>query len=57
MRKELFDILLEQAVIASQTTVKIIAKSDEINKVVLSSLADEDFLKSRFYLPYILQCS
>lgn len=57
MRKELFDILLEQAVVASQTTVKIIAKSDEINKVVLSSPADEDFLKSRFYLPYILQCS
>jgi hypothetical protein len=55
MRKELFDILLEQAVVASQTTVKIIAKSDEINKVVLSSSADEDFLKSRFYRPYILQ--
>jgi hypothetical protein len=55
MRKELFDILLEQAVVASQTTVKIIANSDEINKVVLSSSADEDFLKSRFYRPYILQ--
>ncbi|CAI7626058.1 unnamed protein product [Penicillium pancosmium] len=48
MRKELFDILLEQAVIASQTTVKIITKSDEINKVVLSSSADEEFLKSKF---------
>ncbi|KAJ5559457.1 hypothetical protein N7513_001856 [Penicillium frequentans] len=46
MRKELFDILLEQAVIVSQTTVKVIAKSDEINKVVLSSSADEDFLKN-----------
>lgn len=48
MRKELFDVLLEQAVIASQTAVKIIAKCDEINKVVLSSSADEDFLKSKF---------
>jgi hypothetical protein len=57
MRKELFDILLEQAVIASQTTVKIIAKSDEINKVVLSSSADEDFLISKFYRPYLLQSS
>ncbi|KAK9848949.1 hypothetical protein MYU51_015027 [Penicillium brevicompactum] len=46
MRKELFDVLLEQAVIASQTAVKIIAKCDEINKVVLSSSADEDFLKN-----------
>ncbi|KAJ6021256.1 hypothetical protein N7540_006760 [Penicillium herquei] len=48
MRKELFDVLLEQAVIASQTAVKFIAKCDEINKVVLSSSTDEDFLKSEF---------
>ncbi|KAK1138878.1 hypothetical protein N8T08_001705 [Aspergillus melleus] len=46
MRKELFDTLLEQAVIASQTTVKVIAKCNEINKIVMNSSADEDFLKS-----------
>ncbi|KAJ5348647.1 uncharacterized protein N7506_001900 [Penicillium brevicompactum] len=57
MRKELFDVLLEQAVIASQTAVKIIAKCDEINKVVLSSSADEDFLKSNGNLRPNLQYS
>lgn len=44
MRKELFDVLLEQAIIASQVMVKIIMKSEEINKVVLTSSVDEDFL-------------
>lgn len=45
MRKELFDAFREQAVIASQVNVKLIAKSDEINKVVLNSVVDEEFLK------------
>lgn len=49
MRKELFDVLLEQAVIASQNIVKVIANSDEINKVVLSSSVDEEFLQSKFF--------
>lgn len=48
MRKELFDAFLEQAVIASQLIVRVIAKSDEINKVVLNSAVDEDFLQSKF---------
>lgn len=49
MRKELFDVLLEEAVTASQTIVKVIAKSEEINKVVLNSSVDEDFLQSKFF--------
>ncbi|CEL07682.1 hypothetical protein ASPCAL10838 [Aspergillus calidoustus] len=48
MRKELFDVLLEQAIIASQAMVKIIMKSEEINKVVLTSSVDEDFLNSKY---------
>lgn len=48
MRKELFDVLLEEAVTASQAIVKVIAKSEEINKVVLNSSVDEDFLQSKF---------
>ena len=47
MRKELFDALLEQTTIASQRIVKTIAKSDEINKVVLNSSGNEDFIKSK----------
>ncbi|KJZ70986.1 hypothetical protein HIM_09641 [Hirsutella minnesotensis 3608] len=45
MRKDLFEVLLEQAVVASQASVKVVATSDEINKVVLSSAVDEEFLK------------
>ena len=48
MRKELFDVLLEEAVTASQAIVKVIAKSEEINQVVLNSAVDEDFLQSKF---------
>ena len=48
MRKELFDAFREQAVIASQVNVKLIAKSDEINKVVLNSVVDEEFLKRTY---------
>lgn len=48
MRKELFDVLLEQAVIASQVIVQVITKSEEINRVILSSSVDEEFLQSKF---------
>ncbi|KAF2263963.1 hypothetical protein CC78DRAFT_533564, partial [Lojkania enalia] len=37
MRKELFKVFVEQAMIASRRSVNIIAKSDDINKVVLNS--------------------
>lgn len=50
MRKDLFDVFLEQAMIASQRSVHIIAKSDDINKVVLNSTPDEEFLKSKGFL-------
>ncbi|KAH7175750.1 hypothetical protein EDB81DRAFT_770819 [Dactylonectria macrodidyma] len=50
MRKELFDVFLEQAMIASQRSVHIIAKSDDVNKVVLNSMSDDDFLKSHLSL-------
>ncbi|PVH91526.1 hypothetical protein DM02DRAFT_545680 [Periconia macrospinosa] len=43
MRKELFDVFVEQAMIASRRSVNIIAKSDDINKVVHNSAADHDF--------------
>ncbi|KAH3611712.1 hypothetical protein KXV56_001671 [Aspergillus fumigatus] len=46
MRKDLFDVLLQQAIIASQTMLKTIMKNEDINKVVLSSSHDEDFLNS-----------
>ncbi|KAH3194028.1 hypothetical protein KXV64_005440 [Aspergillus fumigatus] len=46
MRKDLFDVLLQQAIIASQTMLKTIMKNEDINKVVLSSSHDEDFLNT-----------
>lgn len=37
-------MLLEEAMITSQTVIKVIAKSEKINKVVLNLPVDEDFL-------------
>ena len=54
MRKDLFDTFREQAVIASQANVKLISKSDEINKIVLNSVADEEFLKRTYSHYYIV---
>ncbi|GFF64886.1 hypothetical protein IFM60648_01418 [Aspergillus lentulus] len=48
MRKDLFDVLLEESIIASQAMVKTIMNSEEINKVVLSSSVDEDFLNNEW---------
>lgn len=53
MRKDLFDVLLQQAIIASQAMLKTIMKNEEINKVVLSSSHDEDFLNSKI-MPCII---
>ncbi|XWW92730.1 hypothetical protein V2A60_000656 [Cordyceps javanica] len=44
IKKDLFEVLLEQAVTASQVNVTEIATNNEVNKVVLSTVLDEDFL-------------
>lgn len=57
MRKELFNVFVEQAMIASQRSVNIIAKSDDINKAVLSSTADQDFVTNHFNLRRMISSS
>jgi hypothetical protein len=52
MRKELFDVFVEQTMIASRQSVNIIAESDDINKVVLNSAADQDFVMSKGFFVY-----
>lgn len=55
MRKDLFDAFLEQATIASQACVQTIASSDEINKVVLNSVTDDDFLQRTLHEREVIQ--
>ncbi|KAH8693356.1 hypothetical protein GQ44DRAFT_159470 [Phaeosphaeriaceae sp. PMI808] len=50
MRKELFEVFVEQAMIASRRSVNSIMRSDEINKTVLNLAAGHDFVMNHLNL-------